>query len=167
MSLVGFRAKNHPQQVLFSGPRREIDDRSLPDDEFAKLHQRFNFTLDAAASDANARLPHYFTLDRCGLAAPWTGERVYCNPPYSNIRPWVDKAWSEDAVLVVLLLPANRTEQGWWQERIEPFRDRADNRLAVEFLPGRIRFVAPGQRKVGPNERPPFGCCLCIWEGPR
>lgn len=32
-----------------------------------------------------------------------------------------------------MLLPANRTEQGWWQRHVEP------------------------------NERPPFGCCLVIW----
>ena len=157
--------KNHPQQTLFAGPRRDIDDRSLPDDEFAKLQGRFRFTLDAAASVENARLPRFCTIADCGLTVSWAGERVYCNPPYSDIRPWVMKAWREAsaAALIVLLLPANRTEQGWWQEWIEPRRDREGSPLRVEFLPGRIRFIAPGQRKVGPNERPPFGCCLCIW----
>lgn len=36
--------------------------------------------------------------------------------------------------------------------------------LRAEFLPGRIRFLKPGQKHVGPNERPPFGCALLIWE---
>jgi hypothetical protein len=39
------------------------------------------------------------------------------------------------AELIVMLLPANRTEQGWWQKHIEPFRDRAMSRLTTEFLP--------------------------------
>lgn len=74
------------------------------------------------------------------------------------------KAWREiSAELIVMLLPANRTEQGWWQEYIERFRDRPNSRLKVEFLPGRIRFIKPGKTVVGPNERPPFGCVLCIW----
>ena len=34
----------------------------------------------------------------------------------------------------------------------------------VEFLPGRMRFIAAGADDIGPNERPPFGCCLLIWE---
>lgn len=42
--------------------------------------------------------------------------------------------------------------------------DRAGSPLRIEFLPGRLRFVKPGQAHIGPNERPPFGCCLAIWE---
>ncbi len=61
-----------------------------------------------------------------------------------------------------MLLPANRTEQGWWQRHIEPYRRVGS--LTVEFLPGRMRFLKPGQSEIKPNERPPFGCCLVIWE---
>ena len=63
-----------------------------------------------------------------------------------------------------MLIPANRTEQQWWQEHVEPYRDLPGSGLHVEFLPGRMRFLAPGQAEVGPDERPPFGCCLLIWE---
>lgn len=63
-----------------------------------------------------------------------------------------------------MLLPANRTEQSWWQLMVEPFRDRADSPLSTEFLKGRIRFLKPGQTAVGPNQRPPFGCVLLIWQ---
>jgi phage N-6-adenine-methyltransferase len=158
--LVGFKANNHPQQ----NPKDGVDDRALPDGEFHVLNQRFRFTVDAAASPRNARLPRFWTKETDGLAQPWVGERIWCNPPYSQIRPWVEKAWAETgASLVVMLLPANRTEQTWWQDLIEPYRDRAGYPLRVEFLPGRLRFLKPGQPMIGPNERPPFGCCLCIW----
>lgn len=94
-------------------------------------------------------------------------ERIWCNPPYSDIAPWIRKAWAEhhgvDAI--TMLLPANRTEQTWWQLMVEPFRDRPGSPLRVEFLPGRMRFLKPGQTAIGPNNRPPFGCALLTWAG--
>lgn len=137
--LVGFKANNHPQQTRYAGSNPDVDDRALPLDEFDKLNRRFGFTVDAAASSENRKCDRFWTVANNGLLQPWAGERVYCNPPYSNIMPWVMKAWSERlAELIVLLLPANRTEQRWWQDGIEPFRDRAGSVLTVEFLPGRL-----------------------------
>ncbi len=48
---------------------------------------------------------------------------------------------------------------------IEPYRDRVGSRLRVEFLRGRLRFIGPSSTKIGPNERPPFGCVLLIFDG--
>lgn len=92
-------------------------------------------------------------------------ERIWCNPPYSDIAPWVRKAWDCWASTsgITMLLPANRTEQQWWQLLVEPYRDRAGSPLTVRFLPGRMRFLKPGQTAVGPNNRPPFGCVLLVW----
>lgn len=163
MSLVGFKAQNHPQQADKRGPRDAVDDRATAPEVFGPLHERFRFTLDVAARPHNAKLERYFTPEQDGLAQPWTGERVFCNPPYSSIEPWVRKAWISGAELVVMLLPANRTEQGWWQRHIEPRRDQPGG-VRVEFLPGRMRFINAGADKIGPNERPPFGVCLVIWD---
>ena len=165
MSLVGFKAQNHPQQTGRRGANPNVDDRALPLDAFREFHARFGFSIDAAASYENAKMPRFYTEQDCGLTASWAGERVYCNPPYSNIRPWIEKAWAETAAeLIVMLLPSNRTEQGWWQDLVEPRRDRDDSPLSVEFMRGRIRFLKRGQQEVKPNERPPFGSCLLIWE---
>jgi hypothetical protein len=108
-------------------------------------------------------------VGRDGLVQPWTGERVWCNPPYSDLLSWTRKAhFSPQAELIVMLVPANRCEQKWWQSYVEPYRDgqgafgeHAD--LHVEFLPGRLRFIKHGHDKVEPNQRPPFGCALLIW----
>lgn len=142
-----------------------MDDRTLPAPDFALLQERFGFTIDAAALGHNARLPRFFSPAHCGLRNSWEGERVYCNPPYSDIKPWVEKANEEagECPLIVMLLPANRTEQAWWQLEVEPHRDRVGSRLRVEFISQRIRFIAPGRRSIEPNERPPFGSCLLIW----
>lgn len=163
MSLVGFRARNHPQQR--TNPK--VDERATAPEFFAPLHERFAFSIDVAALPHNAKLPRFFTPDDDGLARSWAGERVWCNPPYSTIRPWVEKAWREvDADLVVMILPANRTEQQWWQELVEPELRNQSDRFRCEFLPGRVRFIAPGADGIGPNERPPFGSCLLIWQPP-
>lgn len=177
MPLNRFKARNHPQQqeksaqVDFLGPADavgdDVDDRALPAAEYAVLNRRFRFTADVAASDKNHKCPVYFTRKTDGLAQSWAQLRVYCNPPYSNIRPWIEKAWTEkQCPLIVMLLPANRTDQSWWQSLVEPFRDQEASQLRVEFMPNRIRFLKPGQVLVGPNERPPFGCCLLIWTLP-
>jgi phage N-6-adenine-methyltransferase len=176
MSLVGFKAQNHRQQVGRRGPNPKVDERQTSPEVFDPLHERFRFTVDAAALPRNAKLPRFWTPEDDALSQSWEGERVWCNPPYSHIEPWVEKAWREaspsrprktgerrkaNAELVVMLVPANRTEQGWWQRQVEPFRDWAGFR--VEFLPGRLRFIAFDADEIKPNERPPFGCALLIW----
>lgn len=168
MSLVGFRAQNHPQQDA----KDDVDDRAIRDEDFAPLNERFRFTIDAAAAPHNAKLPRYWTREDDALSQDWRPERVWCNPPYSNIEDWVVKAWdtvqyrppgSAESKLIVMLLPANRTEQGWWQRWVEPYR--RSGQIRVEFLPGRMRFDRPSA-VIGPKgDRPPFGCCLVIWGG--
>jgi hypothetical protein len=60
-----------------------------------------------------------------------------------------------------MLLPANRTEQKWWQDLVEP--SRLNGSLAVYFLAGRRRFDRPGWKKPAKGDRPPFGLCLLVW----
>jgi len=144
-----------------------VDGRATHPAEFAALDARFHFTLDVAAAAHNAKCARFLTLEDDGLAQDWASEMVWCNPPYSNIGAWVVKAWDEFLTSrgIVILAPANRTEQGWWQDYIEPYRDQPDSPLRVEFLRGRMRFIQAGRTEVGPNERPPFGSCLLIWRG--
>lgn len=162
---VSFTARNHPQQVATRGALPTVDDRETPPELFDPLNERFGFTLDVAAAPHNAKCARFFTLQDDGLEQSWAGETVWCNPPYSDIRPWVAKAWTEnvDARGIVMLLPANRTEQAWWQEWVEPYRDAETQVLVTEFMRGRQRFIQAGRDEIKPNERPPFGLVLLIW----
>jgi phage N-6-adenine-methyltransferase len=131
--------------------------------ELAELAGVDRFDLDVAASADNAKAARYYGVKHNGLAQPWSG-RVYCNPPYSDCRSWVAKADAEQAncEVVAMLLPANRTEQAWWHEFIEPGR-RAGT-LQVFFLQGRRRHEHPPEWVTPPKgDRPPFGHCLVVW----
>lgn len=144
-----------------------VDDRQTHPLNFAAFDERWGpFTVDVAASQANTKCARFYTSTDDGLAQSWADEIVWCNPPYSKIKPWIRKAWAEhvDAVRIVMLLPANRTQQGWWQSMVEPFRDRPGSPLEARFLPGRMHFLRPGQTAVQRGERPPFGCVLLIWD---
>lgn len=165
---VSFVARNHPQQVAARGSLDEVDDRRTPPDLLAECMELAGvdaFDLDVAASDENAVAPDWRSAQMIpdGLAASWYG-RVWCNPPYSDIRPWVEKAFSSytDCDLIAMLLPANRTEQAWWQDLIEPGR-RHSNWPYVCFLRGRRRFDRHGWIKPAKGDRPPFGLCLVVW----
>lgn len=112
MTLTGFKAKNHPQQVGKGGAVDDVDDRAVHPLDFAAFVDRHGpFTVDVAAAQHNARCETYYDRESDGLVQSWAGERV-----------------------------------------------------RLEFLPGRMRFLKPGQTAIGPNERPPFGCCLLVWE---
>lgn len=165
MSLVGFKAQNHTQQVKTRGASDAVDDRATTPGVFDPLNARFAFTLDVAASAENTKCERYFTIEDDGLAQSWAGESVWCNPPYSSIGDWVQRAWSEYAATdgIVMLLPANRTEQSWWQDYVEPHRDRLGSPLTVEFIRGRLRFDVPGGYNDPRGNRPPFGSVLLIW----
>ena len=169
MSFLGFRATNDPHQIVTRGVDESKDDRHTPRALFDALQDEHRFTLDAAASANNALCPRFFDLASNGLAQSWAREVVWCNPPYSNLKDWVEKAIRETrepggARRVVMLLPANRTEQRWWQEWIEPVRDRGGP-IRTRFLQGRISFGKPGNEAAKYKGSCPFGSVLVIFDG--
>lgn len=59
---------------------------------FDELDREFHFTLDPCATKENAKCKKFYTAEQDGLAQEWTGERVFCNPPYGRqIGRWVEK----------------------------------------------------------------------------
>ena len=82
--------------------------------------------------------------DEDGLATDWTGRIVYCNPPYNNIFPWVQKALSSQCI-TVLLLPA-RTDTLWFNLLIHAG-------VEIRYMQKRIDFIdLDGSTKARPSE---------------
>lgn len=109
------------------------DEWATPKDFYDRLNERFNFDLDPCATDDNHKCAIYYTEAENGLMQSWSGNRVFCNPPYSDIKSWVAKAASERA-LVVMLIPA-RTDTRWFHEHIY----KKPN-VEIEFIKGRLKF---------------------------
>lgn len=126
-----------------------------PQDLFDALHQEFSFTVDAAASDLNAKLARYWTLADDGLLQDWSGERVFVNPPFGkDIARWVSKANREtqrECPLVVMLIPA-RTDTRWWHKDVEGI-------ATPRFLKGRLRYTDGGQ----PRQPAPFPSVVLVY----
>ena len=131
-------------------PRSKSDVWNTPRATFDALKKEFNFQLDAAANAENALCANYFgpgsPFSEDGLSVSWrlpVGAAyegmnicVWCNPPYSNLSAWIEKAYNEAALgcRVVMLIPA-RTDTIAWHTWIL-------NRPGVEvrFLKGRLKF---------------------------
>lgn len=189
--------KNHPNHRKGKGALDSVDDRETPPDVFDPLNEEFHFTLDVAAARHNAKCRRYYTLGPGplylarqlsifpeefvgdpdalgidGLAHRWErGEVIWCNPPFSDIEPWVEKA-VYCAATVVMLLPANRCEQPWWARLIEPYRDNRGTDIRelfksceTRFLAGRRCFRNRGAAITNRTSRnPPFGIVIVVWD---
>ena len=95
----------------------------------------------------------YYTIHDDGLKHDWKGERVFCNPPYSKISDWCEKAFYEsknEGTLVVMLIPS-RTDTKY-------FHDYIYNRTEIRFVKGRLKFG-------GGNSSAPFPSMIVIWRG--
>ncbi|MGD8164771.1 phage N-6-adenine-methyltransferase [Pantoea sp. FN0307] len=132
-----------------------------PVDLFLALDREFHFVADIAASDANHRHPVYLTEADDALAPETNWEMLpdgylWCNPPYNDIGPWVQKANAlpEGSHGVVMLVPAD-TSVGWFKEALKEVTE-------VRFITGgRISFVrADTGKPVNGNNK---GSMLLIW----
>jgi len=70
------------------------DEWATPQDFFDALNDEFHFTLDVCATPENAKCDRYFTREQDGLSQDWSGETVWCNPPYGRkIADWIRKCF--------------------------------------------------------------------------
>lgn len=75
---------------------------STPPEVFNALDQEFCFGFDVCAEDGTAKCAEYWTIEDDALTKDWVlassivrrsnDSSLWCNPPYSNIKPWVEKA---------------------------------------------------------------------------
>ena len=131
---------------------------------FDNMNRRFQFTVDAAANADNALLPRWWGPDgqyADALGVPWRPrfggpERVYCNPPFSLVDEFIEKAHDEchgDGVLAVLLLKV-QTGKKIWRSKI------AYGAGNIGMISGRLSYGRPDGESVGAT----FDSCIVVFD---
>jgi phage N-6-adenine-methyltransferase len=100
---------------------------------FEALDREFGFSLDPCCDRENATCKKFFTAAENGLLRSWGTETVFMNPPHSQIKWWMRKAFmaAQEGALVVCLVPA-RTDTHWWHD----YAMKGE----IRFIRGRLRF---------------------------
>jgi site-specific DNA-methyltransferase (adenine-specific) len=140
--------------ALFS---KKSDEWATPRPLFDWLNSTFQFTLDACATASNCKCDRFYSKVDNGLSQSWAGERVFLNPPYSEVGKWVEKAYREaqDGATVVCLTAA-RVDTRWFQDFV---LGKANE---IQFLPGRVTFMRDGQ----PPNTAPFPSVIIVFRPP-
>ena len=136
-------------KTLFSSDSAEW---ATPQDFYDKLNAEFHFTLDPCATPENAKCEKFYTKEQDGLAQDWTGETVFCNPPYGReISLWCEKCYNHslNGGVAVMLVHA-RTDTCW-------FNDWVYGKAELRFIKGRLRFSG--------KDRAPFPSLVAIYRG--
>ena len=127
------------------------DKWATPECLFDRLNKRFGFTLDPCCEIHTAKCDKFYTEKENGLIQDWTGEVVFCNPPYSRERIplWMKKCADEaqKGVKIVALIPVS-SSSAWWHKYVW-------NNAKIEFIKGRVRFE-------GAPHTAPFSSCLAM-----
>ncbi|MBS9442445.1 phage N-6-adenine-methyltransferase [Photorhabdus heterorhabditis] len=139
-------------------PKELRDKWQTPIEIFTALDLEFGFYLDAAADYKNALCAHYLTERDNALECEWIsyGE-IWCNPPYSDIGPWILKAAEQcrkQLQTVVMLVPAD-TSVGWFKlamESVDEIRLITGGR--IQFIPAELGIKSKSNTK---------GSMLLIW----
>lgn len=137
------------------------DHYRTPRPVFQYMAARYPLVVDVAASVINTQLPIFIDERHNALATPWTwfampGEYAWCNPPYSNIGPWVDaanEARAEGIGTVMLVMLDQST--GWFKKA------KATCQEVVVVTGGRLSFLHPetGEPARGNNK----GSMFLVW----
>lgn len=175
-------------KALFSHAK---DNWRTPRQLFDLLDKEFGFTWDVAADENNHLCENWLGPGSQwpdALRPSWTGMVAWCNPPYSMVKQFVEKAAIErtkgaktikgkDGVerttysfvgcTTVMLIPS-RTDTRWFHDHIWD-HEKNCTRPGVElrFIKGRLKFINPdGDLRKGhtPNSAP-FPSMVVIFRG--
>lgn len=137
-------------KVMFS---KESDEWETPKNFYNELDSKYNFIFDLACSKDNCKTMDGFTIKENALEQDWheiTPGWLWCNPPYSKCKEFVDKAWFEMTLgaKIVMLVPA-RTDTKWFHNFV--YNKKGVNPI---FLKGRLKFEVGGKPVLDKNGRP-------------
>lgn len=173
----GYHDSNTPTEIR--------DLWQTPQSLFDYYDRRFGFTIDLAASEENAMCSTFISEEQDALSRDVVdqviynfnnhdyenrGTAIWCNPPYSDIMPWVSlcvNLANDHRTPVVMLIPSD-TSVKW-------FKAAFNNCSECHFISGRISFInAETQKPVSGNNKgsvvfvfdpnSPFKSQVCLLE---
>ena len=126
--------------MLASFGKKE-DNIQTPEDLYIELDSEFHFTFDPCSLKSK--------FD--GLKVNW-GKSTYVNPPYSDIKPWIEKAIEElkKGNKSVFLIPVRSNNQCW--------------QLLILPNASEIRFIETGVAFRGFKRKFPIPLALIIFD---
>ncbi len=141
------------------------DNWETPDWLFKQLDNEFHFEVDAACAPSNKKCNHgfyYFDETDNALNRNWydfpldngkNATSIFCNPPYNNLKQWIDKGYeaSKHGCTVVFLLPLTKCDQKWWHNIVIPYA------AEIRFIEGRVKFG-------GCENAAPFPSCVVVFK---
>ena len=114
---------------------KQRDKWETPDYLFNHVNKQLHFDIDLAASVENTKCEKFFGAEDNALKQSWDGIIGWCNPPYSDKIPWIEKAISAKDSTIAMLLPAS-TDTIWFHKALKEC-------ASVLFTKGRVNFEAP------------------------
>ena len=110
-------------------PQSKSDKWITPPEVYDPLNAEFKFNYDPCPITWKAGDPD-------GLEVEW-GTRTFCNPPYSGVAKWVEKAhqeWKKGKTIVMLLNAVTDTKC---------FHKFIYGQAELRFIKGRVKFIDP------------------------
>lgn len=137
------------------------DKWSTPPEVFEALDKEFCFGFDVCAEEETAKCPDYWTIEDDALSKYWPEDALshipgagliemgalWANPPYSNIRPFVEKAIEAQlngrmTVMLVMCDPSVK-----WFSLAQQYA--SETRFVTD---GRLAFLKNGVPQKGNNK---------------
>jgi len=145
--------------VRYGAAKTSRDDWATPRHVARAFVEEYHLGLDVCATAGNAVTEAFFSPEEDGLKRSWSYKKVWCNPPYSEKKQWIEKALHEvgerGCTRAVLLLPASPASR-WFSSILLSGLCRA-----VVFIVPRVLFVDPtGEGRRSPNH----GSCALVLE---
>lgn len=124
---------------------RLSDEWQTPQWLFDELNAEFDFTIDLCASRENRKCPlhleDYLNTDVIALR----NQSSFMNPPYSNPKPFIEKAWADSWYCRIVCLVKCDPSTRWWAT----FWNYDPHKHIVEIDGGRVWSSGKGGPKPG------------------
>lgn len=153
------------------------DSWRTPERLFDKLNREFKFDVDLCATKDNTLckifgkdyLENIFMMNLACCEHPYVewdyhnSLTCFMNPPYSNPKPFIEKAWEDSKMYKIVCLVKADTSTKWWGIFWDYVLHKPKDGCEIRFFPKRIKFDPP-KGYVGNNTSAAFPSALIVMD---